>query len=49
MRHSIGLVSSCLTSTWIAFIPTLTVVALKSFFYWHFNDTGCQTVHPIYS
>ena len=49
MRPSIGLVSSCLTSAWIAFIPTLTVVALKIFFCWHFNDTGRQTVHPIYS
>ena len=36
MRSSIGLVSSCLPSAWIAFTLALTVAALKSFFYWRF-------------
>ena len=37
MGSSIGLVSSCLPSTWIVFTRALTVADFKNFFCWRFD------------
>ena len=46
MRLSIGLISSCLRSAWIAFIRALIVAASRSSSVGVSTDIGCLTVHP---
>ena len=49
MGPSIGLISSCLPSTWIAFTLALTVTALRASFFGTLTDIGRQTGHLVYS